>query len=248
MAAFNQYSDYYDLIYQDKNYEQESDYIKRLITKYGVSCKHILELGCGTGRHASYMANQFNIVAIDTSKEMLNYATRYDHLGIRFELGDVRNYRLNKTVDAVISLFHVASYQTEIQDLKDYFQTARLHLKPGGIFIFDCWYAPAVLFQKPEKRSKVVENNKLKITRDARPTLDHSKNSVSVFYDISVFDKVSKETHCFSEEHYMRYLFMDDITDLANQFQFKLVNASEWLTDKEPSCETWSVYFVLEAL
>ena len=74
MDEFNKYSDYYDLIYKDKNYEKESEYIIKIIRDYCDNCKKILELGCGTGKHASYIAKHYKIFAIDASESMLKSA------------------------------------------------------------------------------------------------------------------------------------------------------------------------------
>ena len=153
MSEFDKYSEYYDLIYKDKDYKKESDYIKTIINKYSVSCSKILELGCGTGKHASYLSNYYKIHAIDGSKSMIVRALKNSNSNITFEFGDVRLFRLNKKVDFVVSLFHVASYQIEDDDLHQYFKTARIHLNKGGFFIFDCWHGPAVIAQKPEKKT-----------------------------------------------------------------------------------------------
>jgi len=51
--------------------------------------------------------------------------------------GGVRDVRLGKSFDAVISLFHVLSYQTRNPNLEVTFATARAHQEPGGKFIFD---------------------------------------------------------------------------------------------------------------
>ena len=59
---------------------------------------------------------------------------------LRFTQGDLRTVRLGERADAVISLFHVMSYQTSNADLTAAFATAREHLAEGGVFIFDCWY------------------------------------------------------------------------------------------------------------
>ena len=49
---FQGYSQYYDLLYRDKDYEREAAYIDALLRRHGVLGKNILELGSGTGRHA----------------------------------------------------------------------------------------------------------------------------------------------------------------------------------------------------
>ncbi len=53
--TFDLYSEYYDLLYKDKNYKKEADYIASLIKTNAPHTKSILELGCGTGKHASLL-------------------------------------------------------------------------------------------------------------------------------------------------------------------------------------------------
>jgi len=50
--VFNAYAAYYDLLYKEKNYAEEAEYIHGLIQKNTPGAKTILELGCGTGQHA----------------------------------------------------------------------------------------------------------------------------------------------------------------------------------------------------
>lgn len=52
------------------------------------------------------------------------------------------------------SLFHVLRYQITNNDVLDMLSTVKLHLKPGGLFILEFWYGPAVLMDRPEKRVK----------------------------------------------------------------------------------------------
>ena len=76
---FSKYADYYDALYKDKNYNDESRYIERLINKFAGKKLNILELGCGSGSHAFRLqAKGHNIVAIDRSKKMINLAKKKD--------------------------------------------------------------------------------------------------------------------------------------------------------------------------
>ena len=52
--VFDGYSRYYDLLYKDKNYKSESEYISSLIKTHSPNAKKVLELGSGTGIHAEY--------------------------------------------------------------------------------------------------------------------------------------------------------------------------------------------------
>src|SRR5574344_624121 len=115
MSNFENYSKYYDLLYQDKDYSAESNYIDGLIKKYNLNAKTLFELGCGTGKHAKLLAQKgYKTFGIDLSESMLKQAKT---LGVDCEFGDVRNFRCDKKFDAVLSLFHVVSYQTSDEDV-----------------------------------------------------------------------------------------------------------------------------------
>ena len=47
MKIFNAYTQYYDLLYTDKDYRGEAAFIDRLLRQYGQGSE-LLELGCGT--------------------------------------------------------------------------------------------------------------------------------------------------------------------------------------------------------
>ena len=246
MQVFSEYSHYYDLLYSDKDYVKEADYISDLISRFKIDAVSLLELGCGTGKHASILNSKgFKIHAIDLSKNMLDLAKeKFCADDLIFDEGDVRNYRINKKFDAVISLFHVASYQNSNQDLADFFNTANLHLKDGGIFIFDMWYGPAVLSQKPESRTKKLENKYLKIERNATPTIHYNENIVDVKYEILVTNKSDSSEKNIHEIHKMRYFFMPEIALFLEKSGFEIVNTEEWLTKKSIGCDSWGVCVV----
>ena len=127
---FDSYANYYDLIYEDKDYAAEVDYIVTHIHKDLPKAKHILELGCGA--HAEHLAQRgYTVHGVDMSEEMLSRAeVRKAGLPadvasrLSFGLGDVRTLRTGKVYDVVISLFHVMSYQLSNDDLTAAFDTA----------------------------------------------------------------------------------------------------------------------------
>jgi len=252
MSTFGNYALYYDLLYKDKDYKGEIDYIYGLINKYLPNAESILELGCGTGKHAELLVNKgFNVFGIDASEVMLAEAkARLNNLPestvnkLNFSHSDVRSFRINRSFDTVISLFHVMSYQITDQDLQAVFETAKEQLKSGGIFIFDCWYGHAVLKDRPELRVKRMENEKIAVTRIAEPDINLEKNIVNVNYDIFIKNKADNSIEEIKETHKMRYLFKPEIENLMNKNGFELIRAEEWMTGKEPSEETWGVCFI----
>ncbi len=249
MTVFAAYSRYYDLFYRDKDYAGEADYVRQLIARYQPQAKSILDLGCGTGRHARHLAaHGFAMTGVDRSEQMLaaartavaaNDATECDFLQ-----GDIRTLALEQSFDVVISLFHVISYQCGNDDLAAAFATAKRHLKPGGVFIFDAWYGPAVLSEKPETRIKRLEDATSDITRMVEPVLRVNENCVDLHYRILVQDKSSGSVDEINEIHSMRYLFRPEIELMLHQAGLTLLDTREWLSDREPGKSSWGVCFI----
>ena len=251
MDVFNYYARYYDLLNKDKNYQAEVDYVISLIEYHAPQARRILELGCGTGIHAKLFAEAgYQVSGIDFSEKMLNVAIkRRETLStdlqrkLNFTQADVRTYRSSETFDIVLSLFHVFSYQTSNSDLKDAFQTASKSLEDGGVLIFDYWYGPAVLTQRPETRVKRLNEEEFMILRTAESFIDDVSNTVEVNYEILVNNHGSYDT--FSESHKIRYLFIPEIELLAEMFNFEVVTHLCWLGKLPPSTDTWSGVTVL---
>lgn len=245
--CFDLYSEYYDLLYQDKDYQKEVNYINELIKEYGSSVKTILELGCGTGKHASILHDTgYSVCGIDMSEGMLAKAKLNEKEGLIFDLGDVRTYRCSKKFDAVISLFHVASYQEHNDDLERFFETASGHLNLGGLFVFDFWYGPAVLSDKPVVREKKLSNDNIEVYRKATPIMYNQKNVVEVNYDLTINKRDTSQKSNITESHRMRYLFLPEIQKLAADYGFALEHSCEWLSDREPSFNSWYACVVLK--
>lgn len=251
MTVFASYAAYYDLLNAGKDYAAEAAYVEGLLRGAGEG-RSVLELGCGTGIHASLLAERgFEIVGVDRSEAMLAAArqrasTLSNDVASRlsFAHGDACTFRANRTFDFVISLFHVMSYQTAQHDLEAAFATARAHLQPGGAFVFDCWYGPAVLTERPERRTKELENDVVKVTRYAVPAMHANENLVDVDYTIAVREKATGHVEEIRERHTMRYLFAPEVEALLRHAGFRLHRSEEWLTGRAMGFDTWSVVFV----
>ncbi len=239
------YSQYYDLIYKDKQYKAEAEYINSLILEHKKDTKEILELGCGTGRYTELFCDfGYSVHGVDMSLEMLRIAEqrrigREDRL--RFTHSKIQDLDMDKKFDVIVALFHVMSYQTSNEDLIKAFQVARKHLVDGGLFIFDFWYGPAVLTNPPVVRVKRLENEKIKITRIAEPTIYPQYDIVDVNYDIFIEDKEENKIIEIKELHKMRYFFDTGLEMICNMVGFQIMNKFEWLTYKSPDLGSWYV-------
>lgn len=247
MSLFDRYALWYDLLYADKAYDAEAAFVASLLAKHGVSQGDLLELGCGTGRHALHFADSFAVQGIDLSPEMVRSAEARASGAARpprFRQGDIRDVRVDRTFDAVVSLFHTYSYLWRETDLAAGFATAAAHVRPGGLFLFDAWYGPAVLTTPPEPRAREVATDEIELYRFSRPTMLYDANAVDVAFTLFAREP-SGASEVVRETHRMRYLFRPEIEGHLDRAGFDLVDACEWMdADRALDNQTWQAVFV----
>ena len=243
-SLFDSYSRYYDLLYRDKDYVAEVEYISNLLTRFNISGPELLEFGSGTGKHGCLLAERgYKVTGIERSPEMVSQAKVTE--GFSCQQGDICTIQLGQTFDAVLSLFHVVSYQVSNEALQAVFSRAADHLKSGGLFVFDVWYSPAVYAQRPEVRIKRMADCSVEIMRIAEPTMYPNDNRVDVKYTIFERNIATDAFLTFTENHPMRHLSLPEIDLLAEVSGFECLKAEAFLTGDQPSEDTWGVCFVL---
>lgn len=223
------YADFYDHFYADKEYAAECDFLEEVFRRYAAEpVRTILDLGCGTGGHALVLTQRgYRVSGVDRSEVMLA-AARAKALASglieppTFLLGDIRTLELGQTCDAVIAMFAVMGYMASNEDLAAALRSARRHLAPGGLLVFDAWYGPAVLAQRPADRYKIVSQGERRVIRFVRSELDSLRHVVNVNYKVFEIEPglAMRES---GEVHVMRYLFPQEIVYYLNQVGFASV-------------------------
>ena len=259
------YAAYYDAFYAHKDYAAEAHYVKQIIAPYATS-KTLLELGCGSGKYTREFSKMgFSVVGLDISSEMLEIA-KAQAPSATYCCADMGKFALNTQFDAVVSLFHCIGYQVENTALLATFGNVAAHLKNGGVFVFDVWYGPAVLEQKPEIRTKRVCVGDRIITRRANPRLCVNDNVVEVCYEITIAKPLRGESRDpanaadsslvppppekmqtrFSEIHKMRYFFLPEIDLLAKSCGLNLIRSEAFFSGQKLDQSSWGACFVLQ--
>lgn len=255
MSSFADYASYYDLFYRGKNYAAEAGFVMDVLTSHGCRPSRILELGCGTGAHAEHFARAGSrVFGVDLSERMVRcaldrFASLPAEISSLFQAvqADASDLVSPVRVDAVVSLFHVASYQSTNSALLGYFRSARSALDSGGFFLFDFWYGPAVLSDRPRHRRRCeVSEDGTEVVRETRPVMRCEQNVVDVEFSFMVGSVQSAPT--FSETHRMRYLFLPEIQMLCGASGFALVEDGAWMTRTSLTEANWYGWAVLRAL
>jgi len=163
---------------------------------------------------------------------------------IAWEEGDARTFEAGQRFDVALMMFAVIGYLLESDALCQALANIRRHLVPGGLFLFDCWYGPAVLAQRPGERTKVIERGDRRITRTARGTLDAPHHRTTVRYRVveTERDRVLSEAE---EVHAMRYFFPEELRLLLEVSGFETLSISAFPSlDAPPADDNWNVFVV----
>lgn len=256
-VVFRDYSRYYNLLYRDKDYSGEIDFVLGALARVDNPSRSVLDLGCGTGRHALELATRgVEAIGVDRSEGMVRLGRQSLEQAPSLPAGtplpelvagDARTVRLGRNFDAITSLFHVFCYHLTEEDVLAHMVTARAHLRKGGHFLFDFWHGPGVLTDPPTRREKFMEDEVVQIRREAVPTPLPCDNRVDVAYRITVTEKTTGQIRRLDETHCVRYYFFPELRYLARQAGFVPVAEGTWPEFSLPTQATWYAWMLLTA-
>jgi ubiquinone/menaquinone biosynthesis C-methylase UbiE len=126
----------YDAMYQSfVDYDEEYAFYNAFIQEN--NCKSILEIGSGTGNLAKrFKENQQDYTGLDYSDSMIAIA-RERNKNCTFIQGDMRDFNLEKQVDAIIITGRSTSYLTTNDDMNETFASLFNNITEQGIIVFD---------------------------------------------------------------------------------------------------------------
>ncbi len=133
---------FYDMFYAHKykTSEKEVQFIESCFSKFSKrKVAEILDVACGTGRHAIKLAQNYKVVGLDYSKGMLDLAKQKSGSNrVKWIRGDMRKLRFTNKFDAVLCMFTAFNYMRTNEDallaLKGFYKAAR----NGGVVVIDC--------------------------------------------------------------------------------------------------------------
>ena len=247
------YSKYYDLLYKDKNYKLEIEYVLKILNNNNFKdFSSLLDLGCGTGKHLNLLSPSFQkCTGIDISHGMIDRAISESKNinNIDYMVSDISNYNIEERYSCIVSLFHVFSYLVTDLQVNAFFENASKHSKKGAFLFFDYYNHDGLMNDRPSNRVKVVENEEIKVYREAKPSLDISKRILTIEFDINLTDKNSNnEEHFFNESHSMRFFKQDEIESTALKFGFELISHHKWLETEVPDIDAWYACSLFKSL
>ena len=183
---------------------------------------NILDVGCGTGRHAVELASRgYQVTGIDLSESMLAKAREKaaaKNLEIDFLRCDARKLPFNAEFDVALMLCEGAFPLMETDEMNfEILQGVSRALKPAGKFIFTTLNGLFPLFHSVEKFCNETSDPGTAVYRKNRFDL-------MTFRDHNVTEVIDDLGHKKVLECHERYYVPSEITWLLKSLGFKVID------------------------
>jgi SAM-dependent methyltransferase len=249
-SYLDRHAELYDLFYVDKPYAEEATFVAERLAENGVGPgSRLLELGCGTARHAFELERSgYRIVATDYSPDMLACAERAKATrGSRVELlrQDMRSLEVpGAPFDAVVSLFDSIGYVQTNEGLLAALGGARQHVRPNGLLVLEFWHAPAMLRNYDAVRVRRWQTPEGEIIRISETTLDCARQLAHVKYSIMEIGR-DGSLRRLQETQTNRYFLVQEMAGWLDRAGFEPLRWCSGFDASRPiDQDTWHVVVV----
>src|SRR5215470_17435408 len=154
-------SPHYQALYVHRDVHEAAGFVSRLLERLPLeSGANILDLGCGTGRHARQLASHgLRVLGLDLSAESIRLARLHETRDLRFRRQDMRLPFGMETFDAVFNLFTSFGYFEDPAEHLAVVEHIARALKPGGWLVLD--YLNVVVAERGLVHEEVIERDGL---------------------------------------------------------------------------------------
>lgn len=187
-APFTAYADIYDLFQVGKDYDAEVAFVDRLVRRHATrlsSPLRLLDLACGTGRHAlAFMELGYSVQASDISPAMVTVARRRAEASGKAIVFHEESFatcgKLEGPFDVVVAMFASVNYLATVDAFLELLSNVRSLLSPGGVFVFDCWNGIAVIRDFEPTRVRRAMLGDREVVRESKTTVDVMRQRADV--------------------------------------------------------------------
>lgn len=160
-------SPYYHILYKRHDEADARAALDQLLRALQLAPgSRVLDLACGKGRHARYLADQgYDVTGLDISAQSISFAQQFAHERLHFYQHDMRlPFRINY-YDAVVNFFTSFGYFETDRDHLRSLQNIAKGLKPGGLFLLDYFNSVVVRQQVVPEEHKVIDGLDFRVTK-----------------------------------------------------------------------------------
>ncbi|OWY18949.1 class I SAM-dependent methyltransferase [Sphingobacteriales bacterium UPWRP_1] len=186
-------SPYYHLLYKNRNDAEAQQFIANLLHYLKPPPNaNILDLACGKGRHARFIAEQgFNVTGLDLAPDSIAHARQFETPNLHFFVHDMRQVFKPNYFHYVFNFFTSFGYFENPQDNFATLTAINQALLPDGYLVIDFFNAQKVKAKLVAYEEKDIDGVCFFITR--RATANHIIKTITVKDDARHFSATFEE-------------------------------------------------------
>ena len=184
----------YDEIYATKPYAEEARFVHDLA---GAPGGKLLDVACGTGRHARAFAELgYEVTATDLNDELLDVGRAAAGDRVRFVQGDMTDLDVpGGPFELVTCLFDSIGYAQENDRVVAALRSLGRHAAEDGTIVVEFLHAPAIIRGADPRRERTFTlADGRELTRVSETTLDVERMLMNVRYELTLDGERLSET------------------------------------------------------
>jgi SAM-dependent methyltransferase len=178
----------YDEIYAEKPYPDEARFVHDLAGSPGGK---LLDVACGTGRHARAFADLgYDVTATDINEELLAIGREAAGDRVRFVQGDMCDLNVDGgPFDLVTCLFDSIGYPQEDGRIVAALRSLGRHVAPEGRIVCEFLHAPAMIRgAAPVRLKRLVLRDGRNLVRTSETSVDLERMLMHVQFELWALD------------------------------------------------------------
>lgn len=244
---YEEFAQVYDKLMKEIDYSKWSEYLQGLFLNANREINSVLEFGCGTGNITCNLADKgFEMTAVDLSESMLTVADEKAHgmglKNIQFYLGDMSNFQIDQTYDAVISCCDCVNYLPDLNALQSFIVCSHASLKSKGLLLFD--------INTISKYKNIIKDNTYIYDIDDvfcawENEPDYIKKEIC--FNLTFFSKNLNETYTRFDETQTQHMYtVDEINQCLTMIGFHEIKYFDFGTSMQGSDDEERIQIVAE--
>jgi len=163
-------SPYYHILYKNRDDSEASFFLNNLLTYLNPPKNaFMLDLACGSGRHANFLAKQgYNVVGVDLSENSIIEASKNQLSNSRFFTMDMREKIDFISFNYVFNLFSSFGYFETDEENYKVIEAVKHCLKKDGVYVVDFLNSTKVIDNLVKSEWKTIDGIEFYIERTIR--------------------------------------------------------------------------------
>lgn len=243
--SYERFAYLYDELMKDVPYEKWVELVLSKTEQYHVEGKQLLDLACGTGELSVRLSKAgFLVTGVDLSSDMLTVArAKADENG-----GNIRFFQQNMAeleglgqYDVVCIFCDSLNYLETEADVLNTFKQVSLHLKNGGLLLFDVHSIYKIIQVFMNETFAVDEDEISYIWQCCQGEYPNSIEHDLAFF---VLDKHTGKYDRFDERHYQRTFSVSEYKRWLSQAGFELLETFSDFHGQNPDDQAERNFFI----